>query len=170
VDDSSSRRAVDKASVNKRFVVVGFALVAAIAFAISVQGGRWWSVEEFVEIGPFGGRRNFGNQGWQSTSLGWIGAGDRWMRLGIATWAAGLLSTLMLVILAGLVAGRRIPRLLAKSTLVAIATAAIAGTWYFVSYPGVQGATVDRGAYLFPIAVLLGAAGAIAVVRTRPVA
>ncbi|MCW5804809.1 MAG: hypothetical protein KIT31_20735 [Deltaproteobacteria bacterium] len=158
------RREVDKARVNKRFVVVGLALVAAIAFALSVQGGRWWSVEGFAEIGPFGGRQRF-NGDWRPTGLTWVGATDRWMRLGVATWAGGLLSTLMLVVLAGTVASKRVPRLLAKSTLVAIGTAAVAGTWFFVSYPGVEGATIDRGTLLFPVALLCGAAGAIAVVR-----
>jgi hypothetical protein len=152
--------------VNKRFLVVGLVLIAAAAFALSVQGGRWWTVEG-VEIGPSGSKQCFGGE-CKPTGLGWVGGSERWMRLGVATWAGGLFSVLLLVVLAGTVAGKRIPRLLAKTTLVAIATATIAGTWFYLSYPGVTGASVDRGVWLFPVAVLCGAAGAIAVVRARP--
>jgi hypothetical protein len=153
--------------VNKRFVVVGLVLIAAVAFALSVQGGRWWSIDGGFEIGPHGSRQCFGGE-CKPAGLGWVAGSERWMRLGVATWAGGLFSMLLLVVLAGTVAGKRIPRLLAKTTLVAIATATVAGTWFYLSYPGVNGASVDRGAWLFPIAVLCGAAGAFAVVRARP--
>jgi hypothetical protein len=90
------------------------------------------------------------------------------MRLGMATWAGALVSTLMLVIMAAGLAAQRIPRLVAKSVLVAIATASLAATFFVAVFPGVKGATLDRGAWLFVIAVALGLAASIGVLRTKP--
>lgn len=146
-----------------RWIIVAIALIAASAFALSVQGGRWWSVSE-VEIGPFGSRQCFDGE-CRPAGLGWVGGSERWMRTGIGTWAAGFLSMFLLVVLAGTVAARRVPRLLAKMTLVSIVTAALAGTWFVVQYPGVQGASADRGLWLFVGAVVLGAIAAIGVLR-----
>ena len=149
-----------------RWIFVVLALAAACAFTFSVQLGRWWIVGD-VEIGPFGSRHCFGVGECKIAGLGWVGGGDRFMRLGMATWAGGLVSTLMLVIMAARLAGNAVPKLVAKSVLVAIATASLAGTFFVATFPGVQGASLSRGAWLYALGVVLSLAAAISVLRTK---
>ena len=82
------------AIVKSRWIVIGLLLISATAFAMSVWGGRWWSVAD-VTIGPFGSKHCFGDE-CKHAGLGWIGGTDRWMRTGMATWAAGVLTMLPL--------------------------------------------------------------------------
>jgi hypothetical protein len=152
--------------VKHRWLIVAIALVAATAFALSVWGGRWWSIGE-VEIGPFKSRQCFGGE-CRPASLTWIGGTERWLRMGMATWAGGLISMLVLSIVAAGVAARRIPKLAAKTALVSIATVTIAGALFVAQYPGVDGAGVDRGLYLFACAIVLGIVAAVGVLRARP--
>jgi hypothetical protein len=154
--------------VKSRWLVIAIALIAACAFGFSVQIGRWWSLAD-VEIGPYGSRHCFGGGDCKLASLVWVGGGDRWMRLGMATWAGGLVSMLMLVILSAGLAAKRVPKLVAKSVLVAIVTASLAGLVFVVQFPGVTGARVDRGIWLFVGAVVLALVAALGVLRTpRP--
>jgi len=154
--------------VKNRWIIIVLALASACAFAISVQMGRWWSIAGQVEIGPFGSRHCFQGE-CRSAGLGWIGASEVWMRTGIATWAGGLVSMFVLVIVAGALAAKRTPRLAAKSALVAIATATLAGIAFIAKFPGVDGAHVDRGIYAFAAAIVIGVAAMIWIVRApRP--
>jgi len=153
------------AAVKSRWIIIGLLLIAAIAFAMSVWGGRWWSIDD-VTIGPFGSVHCFGAR-CERAGLGWIGGSERWMRTGMATWAAGVLSMLALLGVAGGVAARRVPRLAARMTLVAIATASISGILFVAQYPGVAGASIDRGLWLFVVGVIAGIAATIAVLRAR---
>ena len=148
-----------------RLLAIGLALVAGIAFAISVQRGPWWVIGE-AEVGPFGARRCFDNT-CAPASLTWLGGGDRWIRIGMATWAAGMISVFLLVVMAAAVAAKRVPRLIAKTTLVSIATATCAGAAFFAKFPGDEfpAATTARGVWLFALALVLGTAAAIAVLR-----
>jgi hypothetical protein len=73
----------------------------------------------------------------------------------------------VLMVIAAAVASNRIPRLAARTALVAIATAVVTGIAFIALYPGVDGASVDRGLFLFVGAVVLGAAVAIGVLRAR---
>lgn len=150
-----------------RWILVALALVAASAFAIAAVAGRWWSIGN-VEIGPFASKQCFGTDGCRPAGLGWIGGTERWMRTGTGAWAGCLLSMFLLLITAAAVASRRIPKLAAKTTLVSIATATLAGTAFIAQFPGVEGAKADRGMYLFVVAIVLGAATSIAVLRARP--
>lgn len=155
-----------------RWLVVGIAVIAAGAFALSVQAGRWWSVAGFdagFEIGPSGSYRCFGGD-CRSVGLGWLGGTERWMRTGTGVWTAGLLSMLVLLVVAAAVAARRVPRLAAKTALVSIGTAAVTGALFVAQFPGVSGAEVDRGLPLFGAAIVLGAAACVAVLRARPAA
>ncbi len=151
-----------------RWIIVVLALVAACAFALSVQMGRWWSIGD-VEIGPFGSRHCFGGGDCKVASLGWVGAGDQWMRLGMATWAGGLVAGFMLIVMAARLASNRVPKLVAKSVLVAIATASLAGTVFVAQFPGVTGASLSRGAWLFVLGVVIALVAAISVLRAKPV-
>ena len=144
-----------------RWFVVALALAAASAFALSVQAGRWWSIGD-VEIGPFGSRSAFGGAG----SLSWAGGSARWERFGVATWAGGLIAMFVLVVLAGAVAANRIPRLAAKTALVAIGTAGLAAIGFVAARPdnGLPFA-IGRGMVLFAAAVVAGAIGGATVLR-----
>lgn len=155
-------------AVRGRWLIVGIAVLAAAAFAISVQAGRWWSVDAGgVEIGPFGGQSCFGGD-CRSAGLGWTGGSERWMRTGVGAGAAGLISMLTLLIVAAGVAARRVPRLAAKVALVSVATATVTGALFVAQFPGVQGAVVGRGLSLFGAAIVLGATACVAVLRARP--
>jgi hypothetical protein len=151
--------------MSRRWIIVVLALVAATAFAISVQTGRWWSVGD-VEIGPFGSKHCFDGE-CRPASLSWIGGTARWARTGMGTWAGGLLSAFMLAVLAAGVASKRVPKLAAKTALVSIATSLVAGVLFIAQYPGVPGASADRGIVIFVIAIVVGALPAIAVLRSR---
>lgn len=151
--------------MQRRWIIVVLALVAATAFAISVQTGRWWSVGD-VEIGPFGSKHCFDGD-CRPASLSWVGGTDRWARTGMGTWAGGLLSTLVLAVLAAAVAAKRIPKLAAKMALVSIATTLVAGALFIAQYPGVPGASVDRGLVAFAIAIVLGAIVCVMVLGAR---
>lgn len=149
--------------MQRRWIIIVLALVAATAFAISVQTGRWWSVGD-VEIGPFGSKHCFDGD-CRPAGLTWVGGTERWARTGMGAWAGGLLSALVLAILAAAVAARRVPKLAAKTALVSIVTTLVAGSLFIAQYPGVQGASVDRGIVVFAIAIVLGATTAVLVLR-----
>src|SRR5262245_14143175 len=92
-----------------RWLLVGIALISASSFALSVQGGRWWSIGDAkigdVAIGPLGAQSAFGGAG----GLSWAGGDARWERLGSATWAAGMIAMFVLVVVAGALAAKRVP-------------------------------------------------------------
>ena len=144
-----------------RWLLVAIALVGAAAFALSVQGGRWWSIGD-VSIGPLGAHSPFGGLG----GLSWAGGSARWERFGSATFAAGLIAMFALIVVAGALAAGRTPRLAAKTAVVAIATAALVGTAFVVARPdnGLPFA-LDRGVALFAGAVIAGAVAAAGVLR-----
>jgi len=152
--------------VKSRWPIVALALIAAAAFAISVWAGRWWSIGD-VEIGPFGSKQCFGGGDCRPTSLTWVGGSERWMRVGMATWAGGLIAMFVLLIMAAGVAAKRIPRLAARTALVAIATVTVTGVMFIMQFPGVDGATVDRGLWLWLAAIILGSVAAVAIMRAR---
>lgn len=157
-------------AVKARWILVALALAAACAFAFSVQLGKWWvigDVEPGIEIGPFGTKHCFGVGDCKIGGIWWVGGGDRFVRLGMATWAGGLISALMLVIMAARLAAHAVPRLVAKSVLVAIATASLAGTVFVATFPGVAGASLARGAWLYAVGVVIALGSAIAVLRTK---
>jgi len=150
--------------MKSRWIIVALALVAATAFAISVQTGRWWSVGD-VEIGPFGSKHCFAGD-CRPASLSWTGGSERWARTGMGTWAGGLLSALVLCVLAAAVASKRVPKLAAKTALVSIATTLAAGGLFIAQYPGVPGAGPDRGLFVFALAIVVGAVTALLVLRS----
>jgi len=154
--------------VKGRWFVVILTLCACVAFAMSVQGGQWWVIGN-AEVGPFGAKRCF-EDGCTPTGLGWLGADERWMRIGMGTWAGGLISVFVLIVMAGAIAAKRIPKLAAKTALVAIATVTLAGMWFVVQFPRETHAAAElsRGAILFVVAIVLGVASAIWVLRGKP--
>ena len=155
-----------RAVVRMRWLTIAIALVSALAFAMSVQGGRWWTIGDAAEVGPFGAKRCFDGD-CVPAGMQWLGASDRWVRFGMATWAAGLLCAAMLVVLAAALAAKRIPRLVAKSTAVALGTAMIVGAVFAAQYPGADLAesSFGRGTYFYAVAIVLGAVATVTVLR-----
>lgn len=146
-----------------RWLVIAAALASAAGFALSVWGGRWWSIAD-VTLGPLGARSPFGGIG----GFAWAGGSARWERFGYATVAAGLIAMFVMIVVAGALAARRVPRLAARTAVVSLATAALVGTAFVVARPhnGLP-FELDRGAALFAGAVIAGAIAAAAVLRTR---
>lgn len=122
-------------------------------------------IGDVAEIGPFRTKHCFGGGECQGAGLAWLGGGDRWMRLGMATWAAGLVTAFMLVVMAARLASNKVPKLVAKSVLVSIVTASLVGTIFLATFPGMEGATLARGAWLYFGGIVLALAAAISVLR-----
>jgi len=150
--------------MKERWLIALIALASAALFAISVQAGHWWTVETF-ELGPFGSRQCSNGE---CRPLGLAGiANARWVRFGMATWAAGMVAMLVLVVLAAAIAGKRTPRTVAKMGMVAIATALVVGAGFVVLRPELPGLHADRGLVMFGVAIVLGAAATLLVLRRR---
>jgi hypothetical protein len=149
--------------VKGRWIIVALALVAAAAFALSVQSGRWWSVGE-IRIGPFGSRACFEDQCREA----FVGGTARWLRMGIAAGASGLLSMFVLTMVAAGVASKRIPKLAAKSALTSVLTSLAVGALFIVQRPSIPGVVIERGFYLFAVAVVTGLVAILLVLRAKP--
>jgi hypothetical protein len=70
-----------------------------------------------------------------------------------------------LIVLAGGLAAKRIPRVIARSCLVAILTALVSGAYFAIAFPGVGGASVGYGLFLFVAAIGLGIGAAVMTLR-----
>lgn len=154
-------RRSDMSGWKHRWFVVAGALVGASSFALSVQGGRWWTLGD-VEIGPLGSKTPFGGPG----GLSWAGSSVRWVRFGAATWGAGMIAMFVLIVVAGALAANRVPRLAAKTALVAIATAALVAAGFLAARP-VNGFPFElgRGVALFGAGVMFGVLASAGVLR-----
>ena len=148
-----------------RWIAIGLALVAAAALALSIQGNAWWTIDQ-VTVGPFGTIQCFSGECHQ-TGLGWLRASAMWSRSATATGAGGTIAGFALILLAGTIAAGRVPRLIAKTTLVALGTAVVAAVGFIVTFPPIGEASLGAGAALFAAGIGLGAAAAILVLRTR---
>lgn len=147
--------------MHARWRYIAVALVAASLFATSLWVGHWWTVGE-VAIGPLGSRYCFGGD-CRPGGLTWIGGTATWQRSATATWAAGFVSMAALIALAGAIAAGRVPRLLAKSSLMAIGTAVVVSGYFVVAFPGIGGASIGYGIGLYATAAGLGVAAPLRV-------
>jgi hypothetical protein len=146
-----------------RWLCTLFGLVGAGAFALSVQVGAWWTVPGVLKIGPR--MQCFDAGECIPTGMSWVKGSAQWERLGVATWAAGLVGALVLVILAATIAAGRVPKLVAKMAIVAMLTALVASTAFVAKFPGVTGGELGNGALLYIAAIVLGATTAVTTVR-----
>ncbi len=137
---------------------------------MSVQLGGWWTFGD-TEIGPFGSKRCF-EDGCVPAKLNWLGVGERWMRVGMGTWAGALIAAFVLVVMSAALAAKKIPKLAAKTVLMSVATAGIAGALFAWQFPRGEypAAELGRGSLLFIAAIVLGATSAILVLRGKPLA
>jgi hypothetical protein len=90
------------------------------------------------------------------------------MRAGVAARAGGYIAMFVLVVLAGGLAAKRVPRLMARASIVAIITAAVGGAYFAVSFPtgGLGSAhSIGLGIVLFAGAILLGIGAAVFTLR-----
>jgi hypothetical protein len=148
-----------------RWLALVLALASACAFAMSVWVGTWWTIGE-VTIGPFGARACMGGD-CQPRGLAWLGGSDLWMRSAVATGVAGVIAMFLAVTVAGALAARRHPRLLARSMLVAIATAVVTGGYFIFGIPQVGDVTpqIALGIPLYIVGAVLGIAAAVVAAR-----
>jgi hypothetical protein len=147
-----------------RWIATAAALAAACALSLSVWVGQWWTIGE-VALGPRGTHHCFGGD-CRASDLGWTGGSDLWMRSAIATWAGGLIAMFVLIAVAAAIVSRRVPRLLAKTALVALATATAAGTTFIAARPSIDGVAIGYGLVLFIVALAAGVVSAVIVLRT----
>jgi hypothetical protein len=156
----------------RRYILIGISLIAASLLALSVQGGRWWSIGPEVAIGPVATIHCFGSGGGgdggddcQRGGLGWTGGSPRWVQSGTAAYAAALIAAFALVALAASLAARRPGRVAAGATAVGTLTALAMGSLFIATFPGVQGAAIDRGIWLFGGGLMVAGIAAITVLR-----
>jgi hypothetical protein len=147
-------------ALKHRWIVIALALAAATAFAVSAEGGRWWTIGD-VDVGPFGSHSPFAGAG----GLDWAGGGVRWVRFGAASGAAALIAMFVLIIMAGRLAARKLPKLAAKTALVAIATSLAAAIGFTATRPDGLEFAIGSGIAWLAAAIVVGLAAAIAVVR-----
>ena len=148
-----------------RWLTVGLALLSASAFALAVQSA-WWNIAE-VTIGPYGSRHCFGGE-CRDGGLSWLGNHDLFMRAAISTRAGGYIAMFALVIVAGAVAARRRPVLIARASIIAIMTATAAASVFIAKFPGGVGKTsLGAGPLMFGIGIVSGVAASILVLRSR---
>lgn len=162
VESSSHGR---RAGSRRRIVIVALALLAAFGFALAMQS-PWWSAGE-ASIGPFGSRHCFGGE-CREAGLSWLGGTELWLRSGVAVTAAGYIAMFVLIVVAGAVAARRIPRVMAGSSIVAISTAAVSGGYFAIAFPPLPSASIGRGVVLFAASIVTGLAAAVITLRTGP--
>jgi hypothetical protein len=148
-----------------RWISLALGLLAASAFALAVQIA-WWHVAE-VTVGPFGSRHCFGGE-CRETGLAWLGGSDLWMRAAVATRAAGYIAMFAFVVLAGAIAAKRVPVLVARASIVAVLTATASGIYFIAAFPGLPEASLGVGAVLFAVGIVAGMAAAIVVLRSTP--
>jgi len=148
-----------------RWISLALGLLAASAFALAVQIA-WWHVAE-VTVGPFGSRHCFGGE-CRETGLAWLDGSELWMRAAVATRAAGYIAMFIFVVLAGAVAARRVPLLVARASIVAVLTATASAVYFIAAFPGLPEASLGVGAFLFAAGIVAGIAAAIVVLRSAP--
>lgn len=153
-------------SSQRRVIAIVLAVIGAAAFAISVQGGRWWVIGDDVGIGTISTERCFGGE-CGFGSLAWTGGSDVWQRAGFATYAAGLCAALVLIALGGSLAAKRAGRLVAAMVGVAAGTATIAGAVFLAKRPEMPGAVMGRGAVLFGFAIVAAIAAVVVTLTAR---
>lgn len=154
-----------RALMRTRWIALGLALVGAAGLALS-SIEPWWTAGE-VTIGPFGAHHCFGGD-CQSSGLSWIGGSDLWMRSAVATRAAAIIATVVLVLLAGALAAGRVPKLVAKTVFTASLCAVLAGGYFFGKFPPLGGESVTIGPFLYGGGLVAALAAAVLVLRLRP--
>ncbi|MBV8759948.1 MAG: hypothetical protein JO257_21840 [Deltaproteobacteria bacterium] len=145
-----------------RWIALALALVGAAALALS-SIEPWWYAGE-ATIGPYGTHHCFGGD-CQSTGLTWLGGTDLWMRTAIATRAAAILATIILVVLAGALAAGRVPKLVAKTVLSTALCAVLAGGYFVAKFPPLGGESIGVGPILFAGGLVAALVAAVLVLR-----
>jgi hypothetical protein len=148
--------------MKSRWLALGLALVGAAALALS-SIEPWWLAGE-AAIGPFGTHHCFGGD-CQSSGLSWLGGTDIWLRSAVATRAAAIIASALLVLLAGALAAKRVPRLVARTTMIALSAAVVVGGYFVWKYPSPGGDHMAIGTALYGAGIFLGAIAAILVYR-----
>jgi hypothetical protein len=152
-------------SRRRRLTTIALSIVAAACFSLAVVGGRWWTIGE-IGVGPVSTQRCFDGK-CEAGSLAWAEGSDVWERAGTATWASGMVASLVLVALAGALAAGRAGRLGATVALIATMTAIVAGGVFVSQRPNVEGIEVARGTWFFALGVVWAIGAAVSTLRAR---
>lgn len=152
-------------SGKRRLTTIALSILGAAGFSLAVVGGRWWQIGE-VGVGPVSTQRCFGGA-CESGTLAWAGGSELWERAGTATWAAGMIASLVLVALAGALAAGRTGRLAAAVALIATMTAIVAGGVFVSQRPSMEGMHVARGTWFFGLGIVWAIGAVISTLRAR---
>jgi hypothetical protein len=148
-------------------MLIALALVGATCLVLGVISpavGPWWS-NEAVTIGPAGTSRCFAAGECEAYGHHWIGGSALWPRTAVATLAAGAITAIALIALAASLASRRAGRLAAGATLSGVLAATVSGVAFVVTFPGLDGVGLARGAYFYGAGVIGAAAAAALTLR-----
>jgi hypothetical protein len=152
-------------SRKRRLTTIAFSIIAAACFSLAVVGGRWWTIGE-VGVGPVSTQRCFDGT-CETGSLAWAEGSEVWERAGTATWAAGMVASLVLVALAGALAAGRAARLGASVVMIATMTAMAAAGVFITQRPNIEGIEVARGTWFFALGVVWAIGAAVSTLRAR---
>jgi hypothetical protein len=144
--------------MRSRFIPLALALCAATAFAFALHTA-WWITGD-IEVGPFGARTCIDGR----CSGTFVGIGP-WLRAAIPARVAGYVVLAVLVFVAGALAARRIPRLMARTLLVALATALATGAYFAFGTEHIGAPHLGVGMFCFAGGIVLGTAAAILTLR-----
>jgi len=120
-----------------------------------------------ITIGPISSYRCFSGD-CAVVGVDWVGAGDGWARAGLATYVAGLVAAGMLVIGSALLASKRVVKVVAKSGLVAVATALVSGAIFVAKFPDLPDVSIARGAWCYAAGLAIAIGVHVAVLRAKP--
>ena len=152
-------------SRKRRLTTIALSIVAAAFFSLAVVGGRWWTIGE-VGVGPVSTQRCFDGR-CETGSLAWAEGSEVWERAGTATWAAGMVASLVLVALAGALAAGRAARLGATVAMIATMTCIVAGGVFVTQRPSIEGIEVARGTWFFALGIVWAIGAAVSTLRAR---
>lgn len=122
-----------------------------------------------IAIGPISTSRCFDGD-CKVVGIDWVGAGEGWARAGLATYVAGLVAAALLVIVSALLASKRLFKVLAKSGLVAVATALVSAVVFIAKFPDFPGVSIARGTWMYAGGLVLAIAAHVSVLRMKPIA
>lgn len=150
-------------SPRARWGTIALLLLVAFGFAYAVQALAWWHVGT-AQIGPIESRSCFGGP-CRVTTLSWTTGSAFWMRMGYATYAGALLTSLIAVMCAAGIAAKRVPALLGKILMVSVLSAVVPAGLFVAGLPRLGETSLSIGVPVFFVSAMLGALAALCVFR-----
>jgi hypothetical protein len=156
-------------SAASRWAMVALLLAIASGFIIAVQALPWWNIGA-ATLSPIKSRNCFGGE-CRVSDLRWTTGTESWIRMGVATYAAGMIAAVVAIMCAAGIAAKRLPTLLAKMLIVAGITCAVTAGIFVVGLPTLAETSIASGTVVFAVSVALIAVAAFRILRrTDPAA